>query len=432
MWPHELDTLHILFLTDNFPPEVNAPASRTFEHCREWVRNGARVTVITGNPNFPEGKLMAGHRNRLLPQHETIDGIEVVRVWSYISANEGFARRIADYVSFAVMAFIAGLRVKPDVIVATSPQFFTSWAGCALSKVKRRPWIFELRDLWPESIVAVGAMKPGRLLRFLERIELGLYRDADRVVPVTDAFKRNLVARGIAADKIEVVTNGVAMEQFSARPKDEALLARLGLTGKTVVAYIGTHGAAHALDFIVDSASDADPRFHFMFVGAGAEKARVVARAAALGLGNCSFVDPVPKAEVVAYIASCDVMLVPLKRSDTFKTVIPSKIFEAAAMRRPILLGVEGQAQEIVEQFGAGLWFKPEDRASFLATLDAITAPAAQPAFIAGCNALAAAYDRRRLAARMLDVIGEVAERTTPSGDLAGGPDNSADAIDRV
>ena len=401
--------MHILFLTDNFPPETNAPASRTFEHAREWVRSGARVTVITGNPNFPEGKLMPGHRNRLRPQRESVDGIEVIRVWSYISANEGFAKRVLDYVSFAVMAFFAGLSAKTDIIVATSPQFFTSWAGCALSKVKRRPWIFELRDLWPESIVAVGAMKPGKMLRFLEKIELALYRDSDRVIPVTDAFKANLIDRGIPAEKIEVVTNGVAMESFSARPKNDQLLSRLGLTGKTLIAYIGTHGSAHALDFIVDSAASADSRFHFLFVGAGAEKAKVVARAEALGLANCTFLDPVPKADVVDYVASCDIMLVPLRRSDTFKTVIPSKIFEAAAMRRPILLGVEGQAQQIVEEFRAGLCFKPEDKADFLATLDAITDPAIQPTLLAGCDALAAAYDRNRLAAKMLTILRDVA-----------------------
>ena len=397
--------MHILFLTDNFPPETNAPASRTYEHCREWVRSGTRVTVVTGNPNFPEGRLRRGHRNRLRRQHERMDGIEVIRVWSYISANEGFARRVADYISFAIMAFLAGLSVKTDVIVATSPQFFTSWAGWALSKVKRRPWIFELRDLWPESIVAVGAMTRGRLFRFLERIELALYRDAARVVAVTDAFKVNLVTRGISADKIEVVTNGVALDQFAPRPKDESLLAALKLTGKTVVAYIGTHGAAHALDFIVASAAHADPRFHFMFVGAGAEKARVVGTAKALRLSNCTFLDPVPKADVVDYIGSCDVMLVPLRKSDVFKTVIPSKIFEAAAMRRPILLGVEGQAQRIVEEFGAGLCFIPEDKASFLAMLDAITDPAIQPALEAGCEALAAAYDRKRLATKMLSMV---------------------------
>lgn len=166
--------MRILFLTDNFPPEVNAPASRTFEHCREWVKAGHQVTVITCNPNFPQGKLFAGHRNRLLPQRDTIEGVEIVRVWSYITANEGFLKRILDYLSFAFTSFLAGLRHRPDVIVATSPQFFTTLSGAALSMVKNRPWIFEVRDLWPESIAAVGAMKSGRALRWLEKLELAL------------------------------------------------------------------------------------------------------------------------------------------------------------------------------------------------------------------------------------------------------------------
>lgn len=410
--------MHILFLTDNFPPETNAPASRTFEHTREWVRSGARVTVITGNPNFPEGRLMPGHRNRLRPRRETVDGIEVIRVWSYISANEGFARRVLDYVSFAIMAFFAGLSVKTDVIIATSPQFFTSWAGWALSKTKRRPWIFELRDLWPESIVAVGAMKPGKLFRFLEKIELALYRDADRVIPVTDAFKANLIARGIPAEKIEVVTNGVALGHFTPRAPDEALRRTLGTQGKTVVGYIGTHGAAHALGFILDCAA-ARPDHHFLFVGAGAEKAKLVARAATLSLSNATFHDPVPKDEVVDIIAACDIMLVPLRRDPLFTTVIPSKIFEAAAMRRPILLGVEGEAKGIVERFGAGVCFVPEDRASFLTALDRISDAATHARLSDACTTLAAAYDRTTLAAKMLKICDNIgagigSETSTP------------------
>ena len=206
--------MRILFLSDNFPPEVNAPASRTFEHCREWVKAGHQVTVITCNPNFPQGKLFAGHTNRLMPRRDTVEGIEVVRVWSYITANEGFAKRVLDYLSFAFTAFLAGLRERPDVIVATSPQFFTTLAGAALSMVKNRPWIFEVRDLWPESIAAVGAMKTGALLRWLEKLELALYRHADRVVVVTDAFKRNLAGRGIDPAKIGVVTNGVLLDSL--------------------------------------------------------------------------------------------------------------------------------------------------------------------------------------------------------------------------
>lgn len=393
--------MHILFLTDNFPPEVNAPASRTFEHCREWVTAGHRVTVITGAPNFPEGRLMAGYRNGLRPQRETIAGVEVVRVWTYITANQGFARRILDYLSFAVAAFLAGVARPCDVIVATSPQFFTSWAGWALAGIKRRPWVFEVRDLWPESIVAVGAMKAGRVLRWLERVELGLYRSAVRVVVVTEAFRDNLIKRGIDPAKIAVVTNGVDLARFAARPRDTALADELGLAGKTIISYLGTHGAAHGLDFIVDCAARVDnPKVHFLFVGAGAAKADAVARAAALGLSNVTFRDPVPKSEIARYIAASDVILVPLRRAELFTTVIPSKIFEAAAMERPILLGVEGEARGIVEGHQAGLAFIPEDQASFLEQLAAILRDPGR--FIPGCRRLAAAYDRRALAQTML------------------------------
>jgi len=148
--------MHILFLSDNFPPEVNAPASRTFEHCREWVKAGHQVTVISCVPNFPKGRVYAGYRNRLW-QTEIIEGIRLLRVWSYITANEGFVKRILDYQSFMVAATLAGLLVRRvDVVVGTSPQFFTVCAAWVLSVFKRIPFVFELRDLWPESIKAVG------------------------------------------------------------------------------------------------------------------------------------------------------------------------------------------------------------------------------------------------------------------------------------
>ncbi|MCG8454116.1 MAG: hypothetical protein MI717_13150, partial [Spirochaetales bacterium] len=151
--------MDILFISDNFPPEVNAPASRTFEHCREWVKAGCRVTVVTCAPNFPNGRVYEGYENRLL-QEEVMDGIRVVRVWSYITANEGFAKRIMDYVSFMVSAVAMSPRLgTPDVIVATSPQFFSACAAFLISRIKSRPYVFELRDIWPESIKAVGAMK---------------------------------------------------------------------------------------------------------------------------------------------------------------------------------------------------------------------------------------------------------------------------------
>ncbi len=401
--------MKILFITDNFPPETNAPATRTYEHCKEWVKEGADVTVITCAPNFPQGKVYEGYKNRLY-QKEHIDGIEVIRVWSYITANEGFAKRVLDYVSFAFMAFWVGLFQKADVVVATSPQFFTTWAAVGISKICRKPWIFELRDLWPESIRTVGAMKQSRVLDWLEKVELWLYKDADRVVAVTEAFKRNLVNRGIDAKKIDVVTNGANLELYVAREKDKTLLKSLGLEGKFIVGYIGTHGMAHSLDFIVTALKNVDdPDIHFLFVGGGAMKQTVVEMAERLALKNVTFLDPVSKEEVSDYLSIIDVSLAPLKKSDTFKTVIPSKIFEASAMRKPTLLGVEGQAQEIIEKYGAGLCFKPEDETDFLEKLERLkNDKTLYETCLSGCEKLARDFDRKVLAEKMLGIITKV------------------------
>ena len=400
--------MKILFITDNFPPEVNAPATRTYEHCQEWIKQGAQITVLTCAPNFPHGKVYEGYRNRLY-QKENMDGIEVVRVWSYITSNSGFAKRVLDYVSFAFMAFWVGLFQKHDVIVATSPQFFTTWTAWALSKIRRKPWIFELRDLWPESIKTVGAMEQGKVIELLEKIELGLYRDADRVVAVTDAFKTNLINRGIGTEKIEVVTNGSNMDLFSPREKDEALLKSLNLEGKFVIGYIGTHGMAHSLDFIVKSISKVtDDTVHFLFIGDGAMKQTVVDLAKDLQLKNVTFLAPVSKEEVPKYLSVIDVSLAPLKKEENFKTVIPSKIFEASAMQKPTLLGVEGQAQEIMEKYDAGLCFEPENENDFLEKIEMLRNEKRYKEFQKGCRRLAADFDRKCLAGRMLEIVREV------------------------
>ncbi|MEM7571974.1 MAG: glycosyltransferase family 4 protein [Bacteroidota bacterium] len=398
--------MRLLFLTDNFPPEVNAPATRTYEHCREWVKQGVKVTVITCAPNFPAGKVFAGYRNKLW-QTEEMDGIRVIRVWTYIAPNAGFLKRVFDYLSFCLMSFLASLFVKTDLIVATSPQFFTAVAGRWAAFWKRKPWVMEVRDLWPESIWALGvAQGREKWLDRLEKMELQLYRKARKVVVVTEAFKVNISQRGIDLAKIAVVTNGVHLDQFRPRPKEALLLKELGLEDKFVVAYIGTHGLAHQLDFILDCAPAAPEQVHFLFIGDGAEKARLLKRVEEESFDNVSMLDPVPKSAIVRYLSIIDVALVNLRRSDTFKTVIPSKIFENAAMGKPILLGVEGESQAIIEKYDAGLCFIPEDREDFLRQLDRLVND--QELYTrcqSNCQFLAEDFKREKLAGKMLVVL---------------------------
>jgi glycosyltransferase involved in cell wall biosynthesis len=403
--------MRILFLTDNFPPEVNAPANRTYEHCKEWVKSGIEVTVITCAPNFPKGKVYPGYKNKFI-QKEEIDGVKVIRVWSYITANEGFLKRILDYTSYAFMAFWVGLFVKTDLIVATSPQFFTAVSGWLLSIFRRKKWVMEVRDLWPESIIAVGAMKRNLVIKFFEWIEITLYKSADHIVVVTDTFKEKIGDKGIDSKKISIFKNGSNLELFSPREKPLDLIKKHGLEGKFVVAYIGTHGMAHGLHFILDSIGEVQnefPDIKFLFIGDGAEKENLLTKAKLLNLKNVIFLDSVSKKEVVNYLSLIDVALVNLKKSDTFLTVIPSKIFEAAAMEKPILLGLEGETKAIIKKYNAGSCFLPEDKSSFLKEL--ITMYERKEKYllyIQGCQKLAQDFDRKKIANQMLATLKSV------------------------
>ena len=355
--------MHILFLTDNFAPETNAPASRTHEHTRRWVAAGHRVTVVTTAPNFPAGKIFDGYRNRLW-QRERIDGVEVIRLWTYITANEGFLRRTLDYVSFMVSAILATpFLPRADVVVSTSPQFFTPCAAYIVSRLKRRPWVFELRDLWPDSIVAVGAMKETALIRALRKLEYFLYRKATRIVSVTQSFREILSKNGIDPGKIEVVPNGADLDAYQPGERSESLAEKFGCKGKFVAAYVGTIGLAHGLGTLLDAAEQLRERddIAFVLVGAGAEEKALMAEAGRRGLINVYFAGSVSKAEVREYWRFCDVALVLLRDSPLFRHVLPSKMFEAMGMERPIILGVKGESAEILEESGAGITIPPED-----------------------------------------------------------------------
>jgi len=405
--------MKLLFLTDNFLPEVNAPANRTYEHCKEWVNQGVDVTVITGVPNFPRGIVYPGYKNKLY-QTEEIDGIKVIRVWTYMAANQGFVKRIMDYLSFAMSGFVAGLFVKTDVIIATSPQFFTAMCGRALSFFKRTKWIMEVRDIWPESIKAVGAMGDSPIFRMFEWVEKHLYKTAHHIIVVTDTFKRKIINKGIDGSKISIHKNGANLSLFQPAPKPEALIKKHNLEAKFVIGYIGTHGLAHGLHFVLESINDlkdSHPHIMFLFVGDGANKQNLLKKAEELNLTNAIFLDSVPKSDVVDYINLNDVSLVNLKKSDTFTAVIPSKIFESAAMRKPILLGLEGESKGIIKKYNAGACYGPEDKKSFLdAVLKIASDQEKYKEYQKGCDELIKDFDRKQIAKQMMASIQKALE----------------------
>lgn len=356
--------MNILFISQYFPPEMGAPAARTYELARSWVKAGHRVTVLTAFPHHPTGVIPEAYRGKVFLR-EQVDGIRVVRSFVYATANKGFLKRTLSYISFMVSAVLFSplVRDRFQVVVATSPQFFVAVAGYAISRLKQRPFVFEVRDLWPESIVAVGALKNVFVVGLLSRVAHFLYDRASLIVGVAESTRRILTERGISPNKIEVIPNGIDPELFRCPSGGMEVRKRYRLEGKFIVSYIGTHGMAHALHRVLDAANllrDAEG-IHFLFVGEGAEKEDLVRYSESLALPNATFVGKQEHSAVPAFLNASDVSLVPLRDASLFSAVLPSKMFEIMGAGRPVILGVRGEARELLERVKAGLCVAPED-----------------------------------------------------------------------
>ncbi|MEA2011515.1 MAG: glycosyltransferase family 4 protein [Verrucomicrobiota bacterium] len=358
--------MNILFLSHYFPPEGNAPATRVHSMCRRWVEAGHKVTVITSAPNVPDGVVYDGYSNKLR-QVEEIDGIRVVRVWTSIAPNKGTVRRIANYISYMISAFFFGLfEKKPDLIIATSPQPFCGGAGTFLSFFKHKPFILEIRDIWPESIIAVGAIQNKKLVRLLQWLELKLYASACHIVTVGDGYKQRLLEKNVKEEKISIVTNGLDDAMFIPQNKDKELIKKFNVEEKFVCSYVGTIGMACGLGIVLEASRKLREQkvkdVHFLLVGDGAVRLELQKMVDDEGLEDyITFTGRQPKELMPNFFSISDVCLVHLKETDLFTTVLPSKIFEAAGMERPIINGVKGQAMKIVKDANAGIGIEPEN-----------------------------------------------------------------------
>ena len=401
--------MHILFLSHYFPPEVNAPASRTFEHCREWVKEGHKVTVVTCAPNHPRGKVFGGYSNRLF-HSETIEGIKVIRIWTYLSANRGVRKRGLNYLSYLLSSvFLSPFFPRADVVISTSPQFFNGLAGYFVSAIKRAPWVLEIRDLWPDSIREVDAIGDSKVLSVLEWLERFVYRNADEIVPVTDAFKAYMVNKGVDAGKIDVIKNGANLALFNSSVDAGSLAQELGVEGKFVAAYVGTHGMAHHLETILQAADRLrdQPGIVFLMVGDGARRDELLRQKEEMGLDNVVMLEQMPKERMPEIWGLTDVSLVLLKKTPVFETVIPSKIFESMAMKRPVLLGVRGESQKIIEDSGAGICIEPENEEALAkAVLELFESPdRAEQMGENGRALVESTFNRAVLARKYLEII---------------------------
>ena len=403
--------MKILFLSHYFPPEVNAPALRAFEHCRTWAQAGHEVTVVSCVPHHPMGRVYPGYRNRLW-QREEHEGIRVVRLLTYVTANEGFLKRTFNYFFYMLMTiFAAPFLPRCEVVVTTSPQFFNGLAGYFVSRMKRAPWVLEIRDLWPESILAVGAITNPRIIRLLEGLEAFAYRKADAIVSVTDSFVAHIEERG-GRGKVTVIKNGVDCSLFHQTPRDEAFARELNLEGKFVASYVGTHGMAHGLETILHAADKLrdDPAIAFLMVGDGAEKRTLYEEKVRRNLDNVVMIDQQPRDAMPRIWSVTDVSLVLLRNRALFKKVIPSKIFESMAMGRPIILGVEGESRSLLEAAGSGVAIEPENADQLATVLRNLAREHITYERMAesGMTYVTANFDRNKLAMKYLDLLADV------------------------
>lgn len=358
-----------LYVSQYFPPEIGAPAVRVSQMTTHWRAAGHDARVLTGFPNHPDGVVPPEYRAKLrrLVCTEEYRGVPVYRTWLYPAANKGVIGRSANYGSFMLSAAVRGrgLGFRPDVVIGTSPQLLCPVAAASIARRHRARFVFEVRDLWPESLEAVGVCAKGSLpYRLLDRVASRLYRQAWKVVVVTETFRMELIERGVPAEKICVVTNGVDTDFFrpDVTPPDE-IAANECLRGKFLVSYVGTLGMAHGLDTLLDCAKWLLGRteIQFLVVGTGAERERLERRSAEEGISNVTFTGPRPWSEIPGYLAASGACVVHLSRSPLFETVLPSKMFEVMAAGRPIILGVEGEAKRMLEKARAGIAVEPEN-----------------------------------------------------------------------
>ncbi|MCF6775576.1 glycosyltransferase family 4 protein [Thiotrichales bacterium 19X7-9] len=396
---------HILFISDNFYPESNALANRLYDHARIWVKEGYQVTILTCVPNFPKGKVFQGYKNKWRSK-EVVDGIEVMRIKSFIAQNKGSFKRIVDYLSFGMHAAIQGLFIKKvDLVIGTSPQPFSVFAAWFVARLKRKAFIFELRDLWPESVVAVDAMgKQNLLLRLFGWSVKRLYKKADMIVSVTDSFKNILIQKdGIDPEKIIVCKNGIDFSQIKPPLDVQSLKLQYQIGEKFLVGYIGTIGMAHSVHTIIEAAKLAeDQSVHFIIMGTGAYAEQIKSQAQTLD--NVTFIDSGSRSDAIEVTNMLDASIVHLKNTPLFETVIPSKVFESMALGKPILMGVKGEVRDIViNQAQAGIAFEPEDAVSLNQAIAQMKVEEFDQKKIK--NFVAMYFDRNQIAIRMLDEI---------------------------
>ena len=360
--------MRILYLSQYFPPEAGATQTRAYEMARHMVESGHQVTVITEIPNHPSGVIPPEYRGRFFERTD-LDGIEVIRVWVKTSPTKNFLNRMLFYLSYMINAVVFGLfsaRGGYDLIYASSPPLFAGGAALTLSYLRRLPLFFEVRDLWPDFAVALGELSHPLFISLARKLEWACYRRARRIIVVTKSYANRLTLRGVPSQKLVVIPNGANLDLFQYRPDGrQRLREELKLGDKFVAIYAGIHGIAQGLETVIEAAHQIEEQsdIHFLMVGEGPQKADLIALASDYQLHNLTWVSEQPRENIPDYLSTADVALVLLRGIEEFKGVLPSKMFDAWACQRPVILSVHGEARQLLDLSQGGICIPPDNPA---------------------------------------------------------------------
>ena len=405
--------MRLLFLSQWYPPE---PEIKIHLLGKDLVARGHAVTAITGFPNYPSGKLYPGYRVRWR-QWEQRDGVQILRLPLYPDHSRSRLKRVLNYLSFAASASVLGpaLCGSADVMWVYHPPLTIGIPSWWIGLLRRVPFVYEIQDMWPETLAATGMLPSARVSTWLSRFAQFIYSRAAAITVISPGFKRNLVSKGVPADKIHVIPNWADEEIYHPVPRDEALAAEHGLAGRFNVIYGGNLGAGQALDNVLDAAERLRDlsQMQFVLIGDGVDTVRLQAEAQARGLENVRFIGRQPAEQMPHFFALADVLLVHLKRDPLFEITIPGKTISYLACGRPILSAVAGDAAEVVQRAGAGVACMPEDPVALSqAVRDLYIMPRAQREALgeAGRHTFLEHYTRRVLVPRYEALLLQVAQ----------------------
>jgi len=411
--------MRVLYLSQYFPPEIGATQTRAYEMASYLVKAGHQVTMLTEFPNHPLGIIPPAYRGKWY-ERSLLDGIDVIRVWVKASPAKSFRNRMLFYLSYMLNAILAGLllaRGRYDLVYATSPPLFVGGAGVALSTLKGIPFVFEVRDLWPESAVALDELRNPHAIAWATCLEKMCYNKAAKIVVVTEGIRRRLLERGLPAARLHLIPNGTNINLFQPQPEAGARLRReWGLDDKFIVLYAGIHGLAQGMDALVEAARllGDQPDIHFVFVGEGPKKPEVIALKEAHGLQNLTLLAERPTREMPAFLSAANVALVPLRKLELFRGALPSKMFDAWACACPIVLSIDGEARRALEEANAGVYAEPENPASIAEAIKSLR-DAPERAKELGANGrryVKDNYSREGMAQRLAVLLQEVCAKS--------------------